>query len=59
MTKVYRIAEKNIAITPLYDAAPRMCREYLIPGGRADFSVVTDRADIEFERERSAREDEA
>jgi hypothetical protein len=36
-----------------------MCREYLIPGGRADFSVVTDRADIEFERERSAREDEA
>lgn len=59
MTKVYRIAEKNIAITTLYDAAPRMCREYLIPGGRADFSVVTDRADIEFERERSAREDEA
>ena len=59
MTKVYRIAEKNIAITTLYDTATRMCREYLIPGGRTDFSVVTDRADIEFERERSAREDEA
>lgn len=56
MTETYRFAEVNIAITALHDDTALLCTDYIVPGGRPDFAVVTDQADIDFEREKSARE---
>ncbi len=58
MTDLYRLAEKNIRISSVYPAVHGMCRDYRALG-EADFEVVTDGADIAFEREKSAREDRA
>ena len=58
MTDLYRLAEKNIRISSVYPAVHGMCRDYCALG-EADFEVVTDGADIAFEREKSAREDRA
>ena len=57
MTGIYRIADINIAVTSVYEKVHRMCADYLVCGQTADFSVETSEADIENERERSARED--
>ncbi len=59
MTDTYRLAELNITVSSLYDEVHRLCRDYLSPEPKADFKVVTTQTDIDFEREKSAREDEA
>ncbi len=57
MTNTYRIAELNIAVTSLYEDVHRLCADYLAPAAAPDFTVRTSRAEIDFEREKSARED--
>jgi hypothetical protein len=55
---IYRLAEKNIAVTSVHPAVQEYCRDYrteAVP----DFSVITTEADIASEREKSAREDQA
>ena len=58
MTNTYRIAERNIAVTSLHDEVYRLCTDYLSPDSAPDFTVETTQADIDFERVKSAREDE-
>ena len=57
MTGIFRIAEKNIEITSIYPDTQDCCAEYR-HSGEPDFTVITTQADIEFERAKSAREDE-
>ncbi len=62
MRNIYRFAEQNIGITSIYAGVHRLCAEYRMDadaGAEIAFSVATDREDIEFERRRSAKEDEA
>ena len=57
MTGIYRLANQTIQIQSCCSDVHVLCREY--PGSHApDFSVVTTQTDIDFEREKSAREDE-
>ena len=58
MTNTYKIAERIIEITSVYEDIHTLCKDYLFPAN-PDFSVVTPQEDIEFEREKSAKEDEA
>ena len=58
MTGVYRLAERTIQIQSLYDAVHRLCADYRAEGAPVEFAVRTTQADIDFEREKSAREDE-
>lgn len=58
MIYTYRIADLNIGISSLHDTVHRLCAGYRVPSGAADFTVRTEQADIDFEREKSAREDE-
>ncbi len=51
------LAGKTISVSALHSAAQRYCQNYLAEGP-ADFHVETTQADIDFEREKSAREDE-
>ena len=59
MTFTYAIAERNIAVTSLHDEVHQLCADYLSPDASSDFAVETTQADIEFERQKTAREDEA
>ena len=54
--RVYRIAEQNIGIEALHDRVYFRCTAYETEGA-PDFVVRTVPADIDRERERSARED--
>lgn len=58
MTNTYRIAEQNIAVTSLHNEVHCLCADYLSPDSPPVFAVQTTQADIDFEREKSAREDE-
>ena len=58
MTNTYKIAERIIEITSVYEDIHTLCKDYLFPAN-PDFSVETTKEDIEFEREKSAKEDEA
>lgn len=52
----YKIAEKVIEVTSIYEKVHEYCMDYTtdeVP----DFSIDTTQTDIEYERERSARED--
>lgn len=51
-----RLADCNIAIKAINTYVRSMCSDYLIDG-KADFTVEIFQEDIEFEREKSARED--
>ena len=51
------IAGRHIRIRAIYEYAKEFCQNYLSEG-EADFSVEISPADIEFERLKSAREDE-
>lgn len=51
------LAGRCISISALYESTREFCKEYLTEGP-ADFSVTVTPADITFEREKSAREDE-
>ncbi|MBR5680629.1 MAG: hypothetical protein IKX19_08230 [Clostridia bacterium] len=58
MTKIYRLAERNIAISSLYGAVHNLCTDYQFDAS-TDFFVTITPSDIAFERRKSAREDEA
>ena len=58
MKRTYRFAELNIGISSLHEDIHRLCRDYLSDGTETAFDVSTDQADIDYERDRSAREDE-
>ena len=58
MTNTYRIAELNICVTSLHDEVHSLCADYLATGTAPDLIVHTTQADIAFEREKSAQEDE-
>ena len=58
LTGIYRIAEFNNQITSLHDEIHHLCADYLAPDAAPDFVVQTTQNDIDFERERSARDDE-
>lgn len=51
------IAGRRIRIQSIYEYAKEYCRDYLTDG-EPDFTVTVSPADIEYEREKSAREDE-
>lgn len=57
MTQLYRFAERNIEIRALHSDVHDLSRDYRV-GGAPDFTVSTAAPDIEFERAKSAREDE-
>lgn len=56
MTGIYKIAEKIIEVNSLYEDVHEYCREYRFDG-EPDFFVNISYDDIEYERERSAKED--
>ena len=51
------LAGKTISISALHPSTREYCRDYLAEGP-ADFCLVITQADIDFEREKSAREDQ-
>ena len=57
MTGTFQIAQVRIAVASLHEEVQRLCAEYRVPEGKCDFAVETAQADIDFEREKSARED--
>ena len=57
MTNTYKIAGRTIRVATRFEETHRLCAGYRAEG-EPDFSVETTAADIGFERERSAREDE-
>ena len=57
MTRKYKIADKVVEVTSIYAEVHEYCADYLTDEP-ADYSVTTTQADIDFEREKSAREDE-
>jgi hypothetical protein len=57
MVNRYKIADKVIEVTSIYAEVHEYCTDYLTDEP-ADYSITTTQADIDFEREKSAREDE-
>ncbi len=57
MTNTYKIADRIIEIVSLHNEVHELCRDYLCEG-TPDFSVEIHPDDIEYERKRSAAEDE-
>ena len=57
MVNKYKIANKVVEVTSIYYEVHEYCADYLTDEP-ADYSVTTTQADIDFEREKSAREDE-
>lgn len=51
------IAGRRVKICALYEYAKEFCKDYLTEG-EPDFTVVVSPEDIDYEREKSAREDE-
>lgn len=58
LTGIYKIAGKVIEINSLYDEVHELCEQYK-SNGACDFSIMALPEDIEREREKSARTDEA
>ena len=57
MVNRYKIADKVVEVTSIHAEVHEYCSDYLTDEP-ADYSVTTTQADIDFEREKSAREDE-
>lgn len=57
MTNIYKIGGKIIEITSIYEEVHTLCREYVCMSS-SDFSVKILQSDIDFERRKSAAEDE-
>ncbi len=57
VSAVYRFAGRRVAVCALHPDVHTLCADYRAEGA-ADFSVTTTQADVDFERRRSAREDE-
>ena len=58
MKQNYKIAGQLIGISSFYEQVHCLCSDYRFPAAVQDFSVQTVQADIDIEREKSAREDE-
>ena len=56
MRETYQIANRMKHITSLYEAVHAYCAAYRSEGA-PEFSIRTSQADIDFEREKSARKD--
>ena len=59
MMNRYRIAGRTVGVTSLYEDVHRLCAAYRTEDANAVLSVIITREDIEYERARSAQEDEA
>ena len=57
ITRKYKIADKTVEVTSIYNEVHEYCSDYQTDD-QADYSVTTTQADIDYEREKSAREDE-
>jgi len=57
ITRKYKIADKVVEVNSIYDEVHKYCADYQTDEN-VDYSVTTTQADIDFEREKSAREDE-
>lgn len=57
MVNRYKIADKVVEIVSIYGEVHEYCADYLTDEP-ADYAVTTTQADIDYEREKSAREDE-
>lgn len=57
MTRKYKIADKVVEVTSIYAEVHEYCADYQTDEN-VDYSVTTTQTDIDFEREKSAREDE-
>ena len=57
ITRKYKIADKVVEVNSIYDEVHEYCSDYQTDEP-ADYSITTTQADIDFEREKSAREDE-
>ena len=57
ITRKYKIADKVVEVTSIYAEVHKYCADYQTDD-QADYSVTTTQADIDFEREKSARKDE-
>ena len=57
MYGIYRIADLNIEVQSLFEYVHTLCRDYRTTGN-AGLSIAVTPADIDLEREKSAREDE-
>lgn len=57
MVNRYKIADKVVEVTSIHAEVHEYCSDYLTDEP-ADYAVTTTQADIDFEREKSAREDE-
>ncbi len=56
MTDTYRLAQKTVRISTLFEAPHELCRDYRIAAeGEPDFSVEITPEDIEREREKATR----
>lgn len=55
ITNKYRIADRIIEVTSIYTDVHEYCKDY-IADGTAEFSVATTPDDIDFEREKAAKE---
>lgn len=57
---IYEIAGRRIKIMSIYDEVHKLCEDYIVEDAekQADFTITTTQADIDYERARSAREDE-
>lgn len=53
-----RIADKNIAVTAIYDRTMDFCRDYIADFEKEDFSVVMEESDIIAEMDKTLRERE-
>lgn len=58
MTNTYQFAERIIRVTSIYEDVHQLCAAYQVSDAAIDFSVQTSRTDIDFERVKSAIEDE-
>ncbi len=57
ISKRYKIADKVVEINSIHDKVHIYCADYRT-NEKADYSVATTQADIDYEREKSAHEDE-
>ena len=57
ITRKYKIADKTVEVTSIYEEVHEYCADYLTDEP-VNYSVTTTQADIDYEREKSAREDE-
>lgn len=57
ISKRYKIADNVVEINSLHDSVHYYCADYLTDEA-ADYTVTTTQADIDYEREKSAREEE-